>query len=634
LRFDLYRVLAYNRGVTENGVLLKELNTLNRITDTLNRTDNIHQALDLTLTRLVDMMKLQSGWVFLRDPDAQNQWAGRGYVLEAHYNLPPALTPGKPTAWKGGCDCQALCDRGKMNRAYNEVRCSRLANTRGDKRGLTVHASTPLNIGDRNLGILNVAGPDWSAFSEDALAILTNVGSQMGVAIERARLFDMVQQQRIHEQAALLSLSGKLLESGLELDDLMVQVTREVRDLLQVDACALLFPNGDPNALSFFAAAGWHADPVAGGRQIPADERSGPGLVMQVQEPLIIEDLRQTERMGLQQVQSGSPEIIPASWTVDWLQGEGFRGHAVVPLIVEARSIGVMVINTRQPRLFHDGEVRFLRLMANQAAIAIEKARLIRERIQRERLEEELAIGQRIQLSLLPESNPQILGWEFATHYGPARQIGGDYYDFFQLTNKGTQLGMVIADVSGKGVSAALFMALSRSIIRTKAFTGRRPWEVLRIANRLICKDSRSNLFITAFYATLDTDTGHLVFTNAGHNRPVWLNDQTGHLKELATEGIVLGVFERIFLGEDEIDMGPNDLLVLYTDGVTEAMTDTGELYGLDRLYAVIKASRGASAQSMLNAILQSVHAFTGDTPHSDDLTLFVVKRLPEEPPV
>ena len=504
----------------------------------------------------------------------------------------------------------------------------------GIKRGLAVHASTPLNVGERNLGILNVAGSAWDAFSEDALAILTNVGSQMGVAIERARLFDIVQQQRIHEQAALLSLSGKLLESGLELDDLMVQVAQEVRDLLQVDACALLFPNGDPNALSFFAASGWHADPVAGQRQIPADERSGPGLVMQVQEPLVIEDLRQTEDRDptiQQQAESASLEVMPASWTADWLQLEGFRGHAVIPLIVEERSIGAMVINSRQPRLFDDDEVRFLRLMANQAAMAIAKARLIRERIQRERLEEELAIGQRIQLSLLPETNPQIPGWEFAAYYRPARQIGGDFYDFFQLTNKGNRLGMVIADVSGKGVSAALFMALSRSIIRTKAFTGRRPWEVLRIANRLICKDSRSNLFITAFYATLNTDTGHLVFTNAGHDRPIWLNNRTGVLKELATQGIVLGVFERIFLGEDEVDVEPNDLLVFYTDGVTEAMTEAGELYGLERLYKVIQRNSDATAQSLVNAIIESVHAFTGETPQSDDLTLFVVKRLPEE---
>jgi sigma-B regulation protein RsbU (phosphoserine phosphatase) len=604
--------------------LIESLNTLNRITETLNQASDINAALEMTLTRLVDLMGVETGWIFLLDSNSQNQWAGKGFVLAAHYNLPPAMAVGKPRAWKGGCTCQTLCHKSQLLDAYNEVRCTRLASANGDKRGLAVHASAPLRAGGQILGILNVAGPDWEAFSEEALILLTNVGAQIGMALDRARLIEMMRDQRLHEQAALLDLSSKLLEFRLGIDELMTYVADEVRSLLQVDACALLLPSDEADLLAFHACSGWYSDPVSAGYLVPADERSGPGLVMQMQEPLMIEDLDETHQAARR---NGTGTPIPASWTNEWLLAEGFRGHAVVPLIIEGRSLGAMVINMRQPRLLTDDELRFLQLVANQVALAIEKSRLHQEQIRRERLEEELAVGQQIQLSLLPETNPSIPGWEIASWYRAAQLVGGDFYDFFELPGRGRRTGMVIADASGKGVSAALFMALSRSILRTKALTGRNPYEVLRRSNRLIFKDSRSNMFLTIFYGILEPEAGRLTFSNAGHNRPLWFNVRTGNIKELATQGIVLGVFERVFLGEDHITMEPGDFLVCYTDGVTEAMNIDNELFGEDRLEGVIAANPDVSAQRMVDVIIEAVEDFIGERTQSDDLTLFVLKR-------
>ncbi len=254
------------------------------------------------------------------------------------------------------------------------------------------------------------------------------------------------------------------------------------------------------------------------------------------------------------------------------MRSEEFRGHAIIPLIADGRSIGALSIDMRVPRLLDEGELRFLRLMANQAALAIEKAYLHREELHRQRLEEELAVARRIQYSLLPEQTPDFPGLEFAAYYHPARLIGGDFYDFFELPGQSPRLGMVIADVADKGVPAALFMALSRSIIRTKAMSGPNPAKVLTRANRLIAKDTRSGLFVTVFYGILDLKTGRLTFTNAGHNRPLRLETATGQIEELATRGIVLGVFEQVKLEEKEIEVSPGDILVFYTDGVTEAM--------------------------------------------------------------
>jgi sigma-B regulation protein RsbU (phosphoserine phosphatase) len=267
--------------------------------------------------------------------------------------------------------------------------------------------------------------------------------------------------------------------------------------------------------------------------------------------------------------------------------------------------------------------------MANQAAIAIEKARLHQEEVKSQALEKEMAVGQQIQLSLLPKTLSAVPGWEFATYYSAARQVGGDFYDFFELPGEPRRIGLIIADVMGKGVPAALFMALSRTTIRTTALNGRSPSSTLVWANELIQKNSRSGLFLTAFYAMLNTSSGRLVYACAGHNRPLWLRATSGALQELAARGIVMAAFDEIDLEEREIEVAPGDLLVFYTDGVTEAMNTHHELFGEKRLQAVVTANADAPAQQVVDAVVSAVEAHVGDTAQSDDLTLLVVRRVP-----
>jgi serine phosphatase RsbU (regulator of sigma subunit) len=602
--------------MTSHTNLTKNLITLNQIVETLNQAVDVRQAVDYALTRLVQLMGLETGWVFLRDEDAQNRWAGKGYILAAHHGLPPAMGVNRARAWKGGCECQSLCQKGRLKAAYNEVHCSRLLNAPGDRHNLAVHASAPLRSGDRYLGILNVAGPDWQSFSEEALVLLANVGSQMGVALERARLFEMINEQRIHQQAVLLRLSQQLL-GHRDLDEVMKYVVTEVPRLLSVDSCAILLPDPEnPDLLVFSAASGWLSDPVVAGHRVPASERSGAGWVMNNQAPLVVEDLESDD---------------PTPWSAPWLNAEEYRGQASVPLIVEERSIGTLVVHNRSPRELDNEELNLLQLMANQAAIAIENARLQREEIERQRMEDELDVGRQIQLSLLPNGNPEAEGWEFASMYRPSREVGGDFYDFFKLAGNDRQLGIVMADVSGKGVPAALFMALSRSIIRTRAMSARLPAGpavILQRANNLIYKDTRSKLFLTAFYATLNLDTGWLAYASAGHNWPLWRHAASGEMSELSARGTIMGAFEQIEMEEYEVDIAPGDMIVLYTDGVTEAMDTQETLFGEERLREVIAAQPDASAAEMVDAIIETVDGFMGAAPQADDITVFVVKRL------
>lgn len=591
---------------------LDDLTTLNQITETLNKALDVKTALDSALGLLIELMGLETGWIFLKDPTNQKRWAGKGYTLLATHNLPPALQLEQKAVWNDGCDCQGLCNKGNLISAYNEVRCSRLASAEGDKHSLSVHASVPLKSGERVLGILNVAAPDWSAFSPRALALLTNVGGQMGIALERARLYDLLRDQRMHEQVAMLEFSNQLL-SRRDMVHVMDYLVEETRRLLQMDACSLLLPGPRRLRLHFRAVSGWYGNPVEEGRWLPNDERSGPGWVMISQQPLVVEDL----------------EVDPqrAPWNAEWLSQEQFRGHAVMPLIVEGQSIGTLVVNTRQPRLLNEDELRFLHLLANQAALALENARLHDEDLKLQRVQEELAISQQIQLSMLPSDVPTFPGWQFAAKYKAARVVGGDFYDFFTVPDGENQLGIVIADVADKGIPAALFMALSRTIIRTTALTGRTPAAALARANELMLNDSQSDIFLTAFYAILNTQTAQMTYSSAGHNPPFWYHAATGQFEKLALKGLVLGVFHGVTLLEQTIQLEPEDVLIFYTDGVTEVMSAENEEFGEARLLGILRDNIHHSASEIQQAVIDAVNIFTFETPLSDDFTLIILKR-------
>ena len=296
------------------------------------------------------------------------------------------------------------------------------------------------------------------------------------------------------------------------------------------------------------------------------------------------------------------------------------------PIKTPERTLGTLVLGrSREQAEFTAGDGKLAMALAHQAAISMETARLHQEEVKRQRLEQELAVGRQIQLTLLPKDLPTVPGWEFAAFYQPARQVGGDFYDFFALP--GQRLGLVIADVADKGVPAALMMAVSRTIVRATAASGRRPAAALKLANTLMFKDSWSDLFVTAFYALLEPQTGRLAYANAGHNRPLWVQPSTGQVHELAAHGIALGVLKAIKLEECEIGVAPGDTLVFYTDGVTEARNGKGELFWEERLRATLEAHAEDSAQKIQNAILAAVEEFTDGTPLADDLTLFVIKR-------
>lgn len=300
------------------------------------------------------------------------------------------------------------------------------------------------------------------------------------------------------------------------------------------------------------------------------------------------------------------------------------RSALFVPLLVEAKFIGYLSIRSHTPQAFTEDHQRILAAIANQVAVALENIRLYQQAAERQRLEQQLKVAHDLQKSLLPSFCPFVPGFELAADWRSALEVSGDFYDFVSLP--GGKLGLLIADVSDKGVPAALFMALSRSLVRSGVIGTSGPSEGLRRANTWILKDSQSDMFVTLFYGVLDPAARALTYANAGHNPPLLYRADTGAIETLAAKGIVLGVLPEIELEERQVTMAPGDLVVLYTDGVTEAINEHEEAFGEERLAQAVRQHHDLGAAEIIAQIRAAVLAFTGERPRFDDATLVVLK--------
>ncbi len=264
---------------------------------------------------------------------------------------------------------------------------------------------------------------------------------------------------------------------------------------------------------------------------------------------------------------------------------------------------------------------------------AIESIRDITERREMEgrlaRSNAELQIAADIQMSFMPKVLPRIAGFDIAARAIMAKEVGGDFFDVipFEIValDRGT-LGLLIADVSGKGVPAALFMALSRIVVRVNALWHPDPAQAIYDANNIIAGDAKSGMFVTLFFGRLREKDRTLTYVNAGHNPPVVFRSKTSVLEELPATGIILGAFENQDYFSRSLVIEPDDVVVMYTDGVTEAIDDRDEPFGVPRLNAIIRENARLPAQGILDRILSDLHEFTGDTPQFDDITLLVIK--------
>lgn len=308
------------------------------------------------------------------------------------------------------------------------------------------------------------------------------------------------------------------------------------------------------------------------------------------------------------------------------VQGLRLRSIVSAALIAYDRIVGVVYLDNRlQAGIFTQEDLAFLVALSSSAAIAIENARLYQVAVEKGKLEKEMQMARNVQASLLPQEPPQFSGWEFAAKWLPARLVAGDYYDFLQLPND--EMGVLIADVTDKGLAAALFMVFSHSTFRNAVQRSSTPSQALTRANQVICTESTHGLYVTLFYAQINPVLGEVTYVNAGHNPAIYFNAAKDAFQLLPATGMILGVDAAAVYQEFTLAMEPNDFLILYTDGVVDSENPSGELYGMERFESFLWENRTLQVDELQARLVRVLDDFRGSAPMFDDITMVFVRR-------
>ncbi len=302
------------------------------------------------------------------------------------------------------------------------------------------------------------------------------------------------------------------------------------------------------------------------------------------------------------------------------------RSAICTPLWNGEKTVGILYMDTTERgRLFDETDLYFFSALTGLIAEKIENAMLAEIAKEKERLDTEIEIAREIQQNLFPKTIPEIPGYDIACYNRPCTEVGGDYYDVFTLEDR--CYALAIGDVVGKGIGAAMLMSNLQAVLRARAWNIRRPGELLSRINSDIAGRVGEGRFITFCYFVLDSGGATLTYSNAGHNPPY--HATAGEVRELEVSGIPLGIFGESRYDEFEQPLSPGDVVILYSDGVTEAMNQSEQEFGDDRLRAVLASNSDKGAREISEAVVRAVDEFREDAPSSDDITLVVLKRLP-----
>jgi serine phosphatase RsbU (regulator of sigma subunit) len=308
------------------------------------------------------------------------------------------------------------------------------------------------------------------------------------------------------------------------------------------------------------------------------------------------------------------------------------RALMCVPLRVKSEIKGVLYFDGKSVESrFDENGLELLVAFSDQAAIAIEKARLLQQSKEKEAILSELRVASRIQLALLPREAPELPGWQLAGTMKTAREVGGDYFDYIPgpQVRGGRNLYLAIGDVSGKGVPAGLVMVMARSIIRSLVGRGAAPRDVLREGNRLLKQDLKPGMFMSMLLAYVDVGTGRMLLSGCGHERPLIYRARQRRIERIDLGGLVLGVVPDIspHLEEQQLNLDPGDLVLLYTDGVTEAMDVDRTPYGMDRLERFLAKNGHQSPERFVKALVDDLELHQAGAEQHDDITLIAARR-------
>lgn len=459
--------------------------------------------------------------------------------------------------------------------------------------------AVPLIVKNRVIGVIDIEAPYRDYFTEEHRRVLTLIGSRVAIGIENARLYT-----RTNRQARTLTLLNEIsreLTSILNLDQLLKRVGELLNRLIdyQMFSVLLLDPTGSKlqHRFSLRFKTSVHVK-----HDIPLDQGL-VGWAVRHKEAVLVSDVSKDPRYISLNPETGS--------------------ELCVPLLYQGKAIGVLDIEHTRVGYFNEDHKRTITTLAAQIAIAIENARLYEQVARQERrLERDLMLARELQLRLLPPAQPRMKNLDVAARFVPARAIGGDLYDFLDYSL--ARHAIAIGDVSGKGAPAAIYAALVSGILRSHCAVEPSPAEMLSAVNLSLGERPIEAQFVSIIYAVWDDDERHLRIANSGLPRPIfWRN---GEVEIVEATGLPLGLFENADYDEFGFDTRPGDLFVFFSDGILDARSHTGALFGRERLEKVVARFGEGAANDVVAEIFTAVNQHAAGVEAFDDQTVVALK--------
>jgi phosphoserine phosphatase RsbU/P len=446
---------------------------------------------------------------------------------------------------------------------------------------------------------LNSREPD--GFANEELETLEALGEHIALTLRNSWLLEDA--NRGSREARSLYDVGVALSLSLDLDELLEKILDNLKRVVSYDSAVIYLVSQRGGGIHDIVSRGVPEEMRA---SLPMRIGQGvTGRVVQTGQGAIISDV------------ALDPDYIACRIET--------RSELAVPLKAGENIIGAFNIESDKPDAYSQHDLELLNAFGSLAAISIERARLYTERMAAKRLDLELAIARRIQMTFLPSEDPQIPGFDISGINIPSTEVGGDYYDFIPIVDN--QLGVAIGDVSGKGVPASLIMASFRASLKAEIRNNFAIRAILQKVNNLLFESMERDNYVTAIYSVLDSKNRVLTFSNAGHNPPI-LRRANGMVEYLKEGGLALGTFANSTYEERPLHLEAGDTLLFYTDGVTETMDCNDQEFGVQRLVTCLDESKGLSAREIIKYVVESTKKFSACQSEKDDLTLVVIKAL------
>ncbi len=467
--------------------------------------------------------------------------------------------------------------------------------------GVQSELAVPLIVKNRVIGVIDIQSEQTDYFKPEHMRLLQLTASRIGQAIENARLYTRVSRQA--QTLEVLNEISRELTSILDVEALIERVGQLLRRIIDFQMFSVWLVNEREQVLEnrYAVRFGERFYPM---EKIPL-ERGLVGAAISERRVIHVADVRKDARYKMV-----NPEA---------------RSEMAVPLIYKGKVIGVLDIEHTRVNYFNEDHERAMNTLAAQIAISLENAQLYQRVAQQEqRLEHDLAMAREVQLRLLPPNRPKHKRAEFSARFIPARTIGGDLYDFIQYdTNRSA---ITLGDVSGKAAPAALYAALVSGIMRSLANQQLSPSAVLEALNDALQERKLDSQYVVMMYAVWNDENTTLQIANAGAVQPLFCRN--GEVETVKAEGFPLGMFPNVKYEEFTLSTQPGDSLIFFSDGISDAENSSGEMFGDDRLKAVVKKCHGKPASKIADSILSEVSKFQGARERFDDETVVVLKVL------